>query len=106
MAETPGVKFVDIPAQYAETEDQIISGITEMIHNSAFVGGLALADLEGREVSEERRAWIEAQLASRAKARKTGDYAKADAIRDELAAAGVEVDDTSAGSRWRLVERG
>ena len=70
------------------------------------LGVLALADLEGREVSEEQRAWIEAQLVARAKARKTGDYAKADAIRDELAAAGVEVDDTSAGSRWRLVERG
>lgn len=70
------------------------------------LGVLALADLEGREVSEEQRAWIEAQLVARANARKTGDYAKADAIRDELAAAGVEVDDTSAGSRWRLVERG
>ena len=70
------------------------------------LGVLALADLEGREVSEEQRTWIEAQLVARANARKTGDYAKADAIRDELAAAGVEVDDTSAGSRWRLVERG
>ena len=70
------------------------------------LGVLALADLEGREVSDEQRTWIEAQLVARANARKTGDYAKADAIRDELAAAGVEVDDTSAGSRWRLVERG
>ena len=46
MAETPGVKFVDIPAQYADIEDKIISGITEMIRNSAFVGGPALAAFE------------------------------------------------------------
>lgn len=48
MADAPVVKFVDIPAQYADIQDEIISGITEMIQNSAFVGGPALADFEAK----------------------------------------------------------
>ena len=48
MADISGVKFVDIPAQYADIEDKIISGLADMIHNSAFVGGPALADFESK----------------------------------------------------------
>ncbi|MCD6303455.1 MAG: DegT/DnrJ/EryC1/StrS aminotransferase family protein [Planctomycetes bacterium] len=46
MAEQAGVKFVDIPAQYADIEEKIISAIAELIHRGAFVGGEALADFE------------------------------------------------------------
>ncbi len=42
-------------------------------------------------------------LERRAAARKDKDFATADAIRDELAAAGVQVEDTPAGQRWELV---
>jgi cysteinyl-tRNA synthetase len=41
-------------------------------------------------------------LEQRAKARSDRDYATSDAIRDRLAAAGVLVDDTAGGQRWRL----
>jgi cysteinyl-tRNA synthetase len=66
-------------------------------------GVLALAEGEGGAVSEELRAWVEGKLAERANARAAKDYARADAIRAELAERGVEVDDSLAGSRWRLV---
>ncbi len=65
------------------------------------LGVLALAEGEGVAVSEEERRWIEARLAERAAARAAGDYARADAIRAELAEAGVEVEDTASGSRWK-----
>ncbi len=69
-------------------------------------GVLALAEGEAAEVPEEKRRWIEERVAARAAARAGGDYARADAIRDELVAAGVEVEDTPSGSRWRLARRG
>jgi len=40
-------------------------------------------------------------LAARARARARGDYAEADRIRDELRAAGVELEDGPSGTRWR-----
>jgi cysteinyl-tRNA synthetase len=69
-------------------------------------GVLALAEREEGAVPEEKRRWIEERLAERAAARAAGDYARADEIRAELAGAGVEVEDTPRGSRWRLVRRG
>jgi cysteinyl-tRNA synthetase len=47
-------------------------------------------------------AWVEQMLADRQQARKDRDFARADAIRDELIAAGVVVEDTPQGARWKL----
>lgn len=44
---------------------------------------------------------IDARLAARAAARKAKDFKKADRIRDELAAAGVIIEDGPAGATWR-----
>jgi cysteinyl-tRNA synthetase len=43
-------------------------------------------------------------LESRARAREAKDWAAADAIRDQLKAAGIVVDDTAGGSRWSLAD--
>jgi cysteinyl-tRNA synthetase len=47
--------------------------------------------------------WIAGRLAARDKARKTKDFKEADRIRAELRAKGVEIEDTPAGTKWRLV---
>lgn len=65
-------------------------------------GVLELADREEEAVPEEKRAWIEERVELRDAARRAGDYARADAIRAELAEAGIEVEDTAQGSRWRV----
>jgi cysteinyl-tRNA synthetase len=47
-------------------------------------------------------ALVEKLLADRTAARAAKDYAASDRIRDELAAAGITIDDTPAGARWSL----
>lgn len=47
---------------------------------------------------------VEALIAARFEARKAKDWAQADAIRDEIAALGVEVMDGPQGATWRLKE--
>jgi cysteinyl-tRNA synthetase len=51
----------------------------------AVVDGLVALALEQRTAARERK-----------------DYQAADAIRDQLAAAGIIVEDTAAGARWQL----
>ncbi len=47
---------------------------------------------------------IDAMLARRTAAREARDYAAADAIRDELAAAGIGIEDGPDGTTWRRLE--
>ncbi|MFC0680883.1 cysteine--tRNA ligase [Lysobacter korlensis] len=58
----------------------------------------------GTEHAAERAlaALVEQLLASREQARQNRDFATADRIRDELAAAGIAVEDAATGSHWRI----
>jgi cysteinyl-tRNA synthetase len=47
------------------------------------------------------RLQIDAKIAERAEARKAKDWVRADAIRAELAAQGIVLEDTTAGTSWR-----
>ena len=68
----------------------------------ADVLGLTLAEPEASEdgLSDED---VEAHLISRAEARSNRDFAAADAIRDELIAAGVILEDGPGGTTWSRV---
>ena len=46
---------------------------------------------------------IEALIAERTKARAKRDFARADAVRDELAAMGIVLEDTVGGTSWKRV---
>ena len=58
---------------------------------------LGIADHSNRDNLDEK---IEALIAEREAARKAKDFAKADAIRDELAAQGIQLKDTRTGVTW------
>jgi cysteinyl-tRNA synthetase len=46
--------------------------------------------------------WVAERLAAREQARKSKDFKAADAIRAELKARGVEIEDTPQGTKWRV----
>jgi len=60
---------------------------------------LTLAD-RAAEVDQEERRWVEERLAEREEARLDRDFARADALRDEVVARGFQVEDTPQGTRW------
>ncbi len=66
-----------------------------VFHETAAAG--PAADDEADPLAET----VEALLAERRQARRDKDYARADALRDEIDALGIEVMDTSDGTTWR-----
>ena len=61
--------------------------------------GLEIGVEETIDAGEE--AWVQERIATRAAARANKDWATGDAIRDELRARGIELEDTPNGTIWR-----
>jgi cysteinyl-tRNA synthetase len=66
-------------------------------------GALGVLELlpAAEALDSELEAWVEERLVARQAARQARDFQAADAIRDELAARGIEGEDTPQGPRWR-----
>ena len=56
---------------------------------------------EAAQATDELSTWVEERLAARQAARKKRDFAAADAIRKEIEAKGVILEDTPQGTRWK-----
>jgi cysteinyl-tRNA synthetase len=71
----------------------------------ALEGAMTVLDVlpSAKTVAAELTTWVAEQLAAREKARKGKDFQEADRIRAALRARGVELDDTPAGTKWRVV---
>jgi cysteinyl-tRNA synthetase len=65
------------------------------------LGVIELAHRAASNVDKDLARWVEGLLGEREAARQRRDWARADAIRDELIAANVVIEDTPNGPRWR-----
>ncbi|MEO1000687.1 MAG: cysteine--tRNA ligase, partial [Pseudomonadota bacterium] len=96
---------LNTPAAIAALHAAASAGDARALRAGGALLGLLEPALGGWEVAEagaEVAAAIEALLAARAAARQAKDFARADALRDGLAAAGVEVQDRPGGADWSL----
>ena len=53
-------------------------------------------------MNAELVSYIEAKIAERKEAKKAKDFAKADAIREELLQKGIVLEDTREGVKWKM----
>ncbi len=67
------------------------------------VMGLLSVAHEGLEVDDDFESWIESLIAERKAAREGRDFARADAIREELAERGIVLEDSAGDTRWKRV---
>ena len=76
---------------------QALAGLHELANQLRKASNPQEADAAESISNEE----IDAKIQARQDARKNGDYQLADDLRDELAAAGIELEDSREGTRWR-----
>ncbi|HVY09169.1 MAG TPA: cysteine--tRNA ligase [Mycobacteriales bacterium] len=93
-------------AALADGNEEVARSSYDAVAAMSQVLGLWPEDFEGAGGHSELKRVIDqtmpALLAARQSARERKDFAESDRIRDALAAAGVVVEDTADGPRWRL----
>ncbi len=84
------------------TKIALIRDFEKVLSLDLFAAGAALL-ADSTSVDSELETFINEKIAERAEAKKAKDFAKADAIRDELLSRGVAIKDTREGVKWELV---
>ena len=86
-------------AVVAEERDAVLDAVASVDR----VLGLLQVARASRSVDDDIAAWVEQKIQDRADARADRDFAAADAIRDELAARNIVLEDGAEGTRWKVV---
>lgn len=83
-------------------EDEDVSVQVAQFSAMTTLMGIARHDVaEWFQSSDVDAAWIETLIAERSEAKKSRDFARADAIRDELANKGIILEDGAHGTSWK-----
>ena len=73
------------------------------LHLFSQLGGEGLGLFSNVDIDSELKSKIENMIIQRNEARSAKDWEKSDSIRDELMAIGVEIQDTTEGTTWKLI---
>jgi cysteinyl-tRNA synthetase len=97
--------FEFVRAANRELDREVSSGGGGGSTLAAFERVVGLLDVlpTPKAVDPSLAGWVVDRLAARDRARKSKDFKAADAIRAELKARGVEIEDTPQGTKWRVV---
>ena len=108
-AEALGALFVfvnrvngELDAASDVSESDLESARSALASIDEVMGLLSVAH-EGLEVDGDFESWIVSLIAERKAARADRDFARADAIRDELGERGIVLEDSAGGTRWKRV---
>ena len=67
------------------------------------LGGEVLGLFSNAKIDSEFKSQIEELITERKDAREAKDWELSDSIRDKLTSLGVEIQDTSSGTTWKLI---
>ncbi len=82
------------------TKRRLAASFDEVLSLGLFDG--EKAEEKADDVDEELLSYIEEKIAERKEAKKAKDFAKADAIREELLQKGIVLEDTREGVKWKM----
>jgi len=81
-----------------------LKSVRDALASTDQVLGLLQVARVSRSVDDGVSAWVEERIEARADARKRKDFAAADAIRAEIAARGITIEDGPGGTRWKVTD--
>lgn len=90
-------KFANVNVNENSSKEFITAIREKMLMLCNILGIKPYDEIKGEQISAEE---VEALIAERTAAKKAKDFARADAIREELSSKGVVIEDTRAGVRW------
>jgi cysteinyl-tRNA synthetase len=82
------------------TKRALVDSFDEVLSLDLIKRADALSEDAAEGVDEETEKYVTEKIEERKAAKKAKDFAKADAIRDELAAKGIILEDTREGVKW------
>ena len=109
FAEAFAARFVFVNRANSELDngqgvsEQDLTTAREALASIDQVMGILSVANEGRQVDDGVAARVESLIDERKAARENRDFQRADEIRDELAEKGIVLEDSAAGTRWKIV---